>query len=436
MAVLSVGLTGVTKALDWSTAQPIVSGLGPDSRSNSLDIDIAVDSEGAWHVVYFERGNDGEDATYDILYANSQSEQAVLDHVVLQPGVNGATIGGPTIATGPDGSCHAAYRVIEFSNNVVTGNHILYTNNSSGSWSTPQPIVSGLDPDSRSNAFDIDIAVDSDGTWHLVYLEYSENVPESDDRTFDILYANSNSETATLAHTAMHPGANGATAEGPTIAIGPDGSCHVAYRHIDFVSNDVVNNYIMYKHRVSPFPDALVLEPDPVLAIMTNAIDPTTGAIFIGDEFDIGYNAADINITGLLINNTIPVTAAILTTHPLIEGEALAVSFPLDVFADGYGLIWDSTIQTYQVTGEFNDATPFSTGDEFFFLGRISGDLTLDGRIDISDVVLMVEWFFGGGAPPGVVETADVNASGGTDISDLLYLVDYIFNQGPAPQHP
>ncbi|MDH4033371.1 MAG: dockerin type I repeat-containing protein, partial [candidate division Zixibacteria bacterium] len=63
----------------------------------------------------------------------------------------------------------------------------------------------------------------------------------------------------------------------------------------------------------------------------------------------------------------------------------------------------------------------------------IRGDLNGDGRIDISDLVWLVDWMFTGGPPPPCLEQADVNADGVIDISDLVWLVDFMFTGGPPP---
>ena len=132
-------------------------------------------------------------------------------------------------------------------------------------------------------------------------------------------------------------------------------------------------------------------------------------------------------------------TGTVLTTHPYITGDALKVSFPLAEFVEYYtsGLVWDCTTQSYTITGQYNDTSPFSAGDDFAFCGHVSGDLNLDGNVDISDLIVMVDWFFNGAEPPLIPEVGDVDGSGGApDIADLVYLVDYMFVNGPAPVHP
>jgi len=70
-----------------------------------------------------------------------------------------------------------------------------------------------------------------------------------------------------------------------------------------------------------------------------------------------------------------------------------------------------------------------------FVCGNIDGDI--QGNIDISDLVFLVNYMFGtpSGPAPDPLSSADVNCSLEVDISDLVYLVNYMFGtpSGPAP---
>jgi hypothetical protein len=65
------------------------------------------------------------------------------------------------------------------------------------------------------------------------------------------------------------------------------------------------------------------------------------------------------------------------------------------------------------------------------------GDADNSGSIDISDVVYLIQYIFGGGpAPYPITITGDADCSGSIDISDAVYLIAYIFAGGPAPCNP
>jgi hypothetical protein len=63
----------------------------------------------------------------------------------------------------------------------------------------------------------------------------------------------------------------------------------------------------------------------------------------------------------------------------------------------------------------------------------VCGDASVNGRVDISDVVFIVNYIFGSGPVPDPLAAADVNCSNRVDISDCVYLVNYIFGGGGVP---
>jgi len=66
--------------------------------------------------------------------------------------------------------------------------------------------------------------------------------------------------------------------------------------------------------------------------------------------------------------------------------------------------------------------------------GCIRGDLNGDEAITSSDIILLVNHVFKGGAAPPCSGTAgDVNCSGTITASDIIYLVNYVYKLGPAP---
>ena len=65
----------------------------------------------------------------------------------------------------------------------------------------------------------------------------------------------------------------------------------------------------------------------------------------------------------------------------------------------------------------------------------VPGDANGDGTLDISDIIFIIQYIFGGGPAPAPAIRADADCSGAIDISDAVYLVYYIFNGGSAPHY-
>lgn len=63
----------------------------------------------------------------------------------------------------------------------------------------------------------------------------------------------------------------------------------------------------------------------------------------------------------------------------------------------------------------------------------ICGDADGNGLVNISDVVFLVSYIFGGGPAPYPLLIADVDCNAIVNISDAVYLIGYIFGGGPAP---
>ncbi len=63
----------------------------------------------------------------------------------------------------------------------------------------------------------------------------------------------------------------------------------------------------------------------------------------------------------------------------------------------------------------------------------ICGDLDGLGSVSVSDAVYLLNYIFGGGAPPRDLAGGDVNCDQKATISDAVYLVNFIFGGGPAP---
>jgi hypothetical protein len=64
------------------------------------------------------------------------------------------------------------------------------------------------------------------------------------------------------------------------------------------------------------------------------------------------------------------------------------------------------------------------------------GNANSDASINISDVVYLINYIFGGGPQPNPKCNGNANGDAAVNISDVVYLINYIFGGGPAPVSP
>ncbi|NOY88475.1 MAG: hypothetical protein GXO93_03670 [FCB group bacterium] len=63
--------------------------------------------------------------------------------------------------------------------------------------------------------------------------------------------------------------------------------------------------------------------------------------------------------------------------------------------------------------------------------GNVNGDS--QNKININDIIYLINFAFLESPPPKCFEEADVNADGEINISDIIYLANYAFLGGPLP---
>lgn len=63
----------------------------------------------------------------------------------------------------------------------------------------------------------------------------------------------------------------------------------------------------------------------------------------------------------------------------------------------------------------------------------LCGDVDFSDRVDVTDVVYLINYLFAGGPAPLDPAGGDLNCSGRVDISDAVTMVNFIFAFGPAP---
>ncbi len=64
----------------------------------------------------------------------------------------------------------------------------------------------------------------------------------------------------------------------------------------------------------------------------------------------------------------------------------------------------------------------------------LPGDVVLDGIVNLTDVIYLLNYLFRAGPGPLPEWTGDVTSDGEVDISDVIYLLNYLFRSGPPPR--
>jgi hypothetical protein len=184
---------------------------------------------------------------------------------------------------------------------------------------------------------------------------------------------------------------------------------------------------------VTSFIADVKIEPGSMFFYYRYTITPWIGTLYLGD-FTGGRLPGDVNASSVRINGTVvPTSVSIIPSHPEFDGEVLKIEFPIAEFLEGYGTFWDMSLNTYTVSGEFNDSDTFSIDGTVILIGHRSGDVNCDGKVNVADITYLVNYLFSGGPPPDIPQTADANGDCATNVADVTYLVNYLFNGGPAP---
>ncbi|MEA1981272.1 MAG: Ig-like domain-containing protein, partial [candidate division Zixibacteria bacterium] len=170
-----------------------------------------------------------------------------------------------------------------------------------------------------------------------------------------------------------------------------------------------------------------IIEPDPIKYLYAQLIDQINAVIYFGN-LSGGFTIADVNLGSLMVNGFAPIAVTVEPSHPMFSGEVLKIEVSMIDFVHSYPALYDTTLQTFSLTGLFNDkCTPIDVHGEFTFIGKLRGDVNLDGSVDINDLTYMVSYFFHDGRPPIDYGTADMDDNGSVGISDLTELINYIF---------
>jgi len=175
--------------------------------------------------------------------------------------------------------------------------------------------------------------------------------------------------------------------------------------------------------------------PDPFHTYWLNAFNPLSASVVFGysaaGDPGVPIDWSSVAFAGL----PAPDSTKILASYPGFTGEVLQYFFNPHDLLTSLGTVWDMTSYPVSVTGSYNSEGSFTTSGDIPVQGHRSGDVNLDGDVNVGDVTALVGILFRGEPLPDPPEIADVDGLCGFNISDLTYLVANMFAGGDEPKH-
>ncbi len=192
-------------------------------------------------------------------------------------------------------------------------------------------------------------------------------------------------------------------------------------------------NVVIQEEVCSPLEVDAIIIPDHLSALEAFELNPDEAEVIFGD-FRESNGAYNIDLLSIRINgDVIPTSAVVMPSYPGFDGDVVHLTVPKPEFLNSYSPIWDSGIYTFEVTGQFEDATEFTKTGQVNLTGHNTGDVNNDGFVNVGDLTFMVNYVFYGGVAPAIIESGDIDCDGGINVTDLSILVNYVFKNGPTP---
>ena len=159
-----------------------------------------------------------------------------------------------------------------------------------------------------------------------------------------------------------------------------------------------------------------------------------TGYDLHGDPFTEGTSASTAIVSGI---------ASLVITHRkrLIPNEVLTAEQIYEVLrhtADdtvGHTYEYGDTLYPLEDTLCFDEFYGWGRANAFKALVAVShGDVNNDSKIDMADIIYLINYLLKGGPPPvPVSDMADANCDKKVSLSDIVFLINYVLKGGPPP---
>jgi hypothetical protein len=175
------------------------------------------------------------------------------------------------------------------------------------------------------------------------------------------------------------------------------------------------------------------------IAVSSHGAAYVTGPTYSSDfpvesAFDVDYNGGqDVFLTLLSTGGNSLSQSTYLGGTEDEEGREVAVDDDGSVYLTGWTNSADFPTQnafdnTFGESGFDAYVTKFDIQ-----LDYLCGDADGNSIVNISDVVYLISYIFGGGPAPDPLLSGDADCNEIVNISDAVYLIAYIFGGGPEP---
>ena len=209
-----------------------------------------------------------------------------------------------------------------------------------------------------------------------------------------------------------------------------------------------------YTINVIEYAPTATIAPNPQYQYYKFAVTPIIDIFHFG-MFNGGYTANDVNLSTVKINALFtPTSISVLPSAPGFAGPVVEAELPVTTFLNWWfyvnNYLYDVNNANFAVSGKFNDNVNFSIVGDVVIIGKSSpvpsayilpeggeiylpGDFNVDGALNISDAVGLINFIFADGSAPTNLLIGDADCSGQVTISDAVRMIKYIFDNGPAP---
>ncbi|MFH2143651.1 MAG: dockerin type I domain-containing protein, partial [Bacteroidota bacterium] len=196
------------------------------------------------------------------------------------------------------------------------------------------------------------------------------------------------------------------------------------------------NSLKIYKNNFYYHP--IFVNPDPILIEEEYSSEDKYVYFYLSYRYRWYENGLeDIDCSTIRINGLIPNDYEFVSGFGDISQDFIKIEIKKADLLISYSTLWDSTYQQFTISGNFINSDAFEERDYVSIYGLKSGDVDFSGKVDITDIVYLINYLYWSGPEPRpFFEIADVNNNNFVNILDCTYLISYLLKNGPAPIHP